>query len=131
MVTSVYLSARRRGSVYLGDPILTATNGDRRFQTMTFDGRRSATINGRIVNSSGRGLKDVKLTATALSTGAKFYATPDSNGNYRFADLPVSDSYLIEAKSRYFKFEPASKIVTLNGDLADIDFTAVSLSKTR
>ena len=91
----------------------------------------SAAINGKIINSSGRGLKDVTLTATALSTGEKFYATPDSYGNYRFADLPISDSYLVQAKSRYFKFEPDSKIVTLNGDLADIDFTAVSAGKTR
>jgi hypothetical protein len=91
----------------------------------------SATINGRINNPAGRGLQDVTLTATALSTGQKFYATPDSSGIYRFADLPVSDSYLIQAKSRTYRFEPDSKVVTLNGDLADIDFTAVSASKTR
>jgi hypothetical protein len=94
--------------------------------TMTAAG---ATINGRVINPSGRGLKDVTITATALSTGEKFYAKIDSYGNYRFADLPVSDSYLIQAKSSHFRFEPDSKIVTLNGDLADIDFTAVSASK--
>ena len=91
----------------------------------------SGTISGRVINQSGRGLKDVTLSATALSTGEKFYATPDSNGNYRFTDLPVNDSYLVQAKSRFFKFTPDSKVVTLNGNLADIEFTAVSLSPTR
>jgi len=91
----------------------------------------AATINGRIINQSSRGLKGVTLSATALSTGEKFYAAPDSNGNYRFTDLPVGDSYLVQARSRYYNFEPDSKIVTVNGDLADIDFTAVSASKTR
>lgn len=91
----------------------------------------SATIDGRIINSSRGSLKDVTLTATALSTGEMFYVTPDSYGNYRFVDLPVNDSYLIQAKSKSFRFEPDSKIVTLNGDLADIDFTAIPTSKTR
>lgn len=90
----------------------------------------SATINGRINYPSARGLKNISLTATALSTGQRFYAEADSNGNYRFTDLPVGDSYLIQARSRYYNFEPDSKIVTLNGDLVDIDFTAVSASKT-
>lgn len=91
----------------------------------------SGTVSGRIINSTGRGLKDVKLTATALSTGAKFYATPDSYGNYRFSDLPVNDNYLIQAKSRFFRFEPESKVVTLNGDFANLDFTVVTPGKTR
>lgn len=91
----------------------------------------SAEINGRINNPAGLRLKDVTLTATALSTGERFYTVADSAGNYRFAGLPVSESYLVQAKSRYFRFEPDSKIVTLNGDLADIDFTAVSSGKPR
>ena len=90
-----------------------------------------ATISGRIINSLGRELKGVSLIATALSTGEKFYTTPDSSGYYSFRDLPVNDSYLIQAKSRNFRFEPDSKIVTVSGDLADIDFTAVSATKTR
>ena len=91
----------------------------------------SSTISGRITNPFGRGLKDISLTATALSTGERFYAEADSSGNYRFTDLPVGDSYLVQAKSRYYNFEPNSKIVTLNGDLADIDFTVVSGSNSR
>lgn len=91
----------------------------------------SATISGRVINSSGRGLKGVLITATALSTGEKLYTSPDSYGIYRFEDLPVGDSYLITIKSRYFRFEPDSRIITLNGDFADVDFTAVTPVKTR
>jgi len=91
----------------------------------------TGTISGRINNPGSRNFKGITLVATALSTGAKFYATPDSSGIYRFVDLPVNDSYLIQTQSRYFRFEPDSKVVNLSGDLTDVDFTVVSEGKTR
>jgi hypothetical protein len=81
-------------------------------------------IAGRINNLEGRAFKSISLTATALSTGEKFYTNADSSGNYLFEGLPVNDNYLITIKSRGLRFEPDSKIITLNSDLADIDFTA-------
>lgn len=84
-----------------------------------------ANITGKINNLEGRGFKSISLTATVLSTGEKFYTNSDRFGNYRFEGLPVNENYLITIKARNFQFEPDSKIVSLDGDLADIDFNAI------
>lgn len=81
-------------------------------------------IVGKINNLEGREFKSISLTATLLSTGEKFYTNADSEGNYRFEGLPVNENYLITIKSRGFRFEPNSKIITLTSDLADVDFIA-------
>lgn len=98
---------------------------------ITLSTAAGAAISGRIINSSGRGLKDITIIATAFSNGESFHAAPDSYGKFRFSGLPVGDSYLVRVKSRYFKFEPDSQVVTLNSDFTDLEFVTVSPKQTR
>lgn len=53
-------------------------------------------LTGRVVNSSGKGVKDVSVSAYALNRAGYAWATTDANGNYVLAGLPAG-SYEVSA----------------------------------
>jgi hypothetical protein len=71
-----------------------------------------AALEGRVVDPSGAGVADAKLTATNAATGIQFEASSDSEGLFTFPVLPVG-TYTIEvARSGFSKLE--QKGVVLN-----------------
>lgn len=90
-----------------------------------------ASVSGRVINSYGSGFSRISVSAMSLSTGETVYTTLDRSGSYLFEGLSVNDSYLISVSAKNLRFEPSSKVVTLSGDLADIDFVAAPVGITR
>ena len=79
--------------VFPATPAMVTLNGDTNldFNVPSLPGR--VTISGRVTDSSGRGLRNVSVTASTQSlsgttnVGFTAGATTDSNGNYRFTVL--------------------------------------------
>ena len=59
------------------------------------------TLEGTLVDQSGAGVPEAKLTATNDATGVKFSATSDSNGLFTFPVLPVG-TYTVEVEHTGF-----------------------------
>ena len=56
-------------------------------------------------------------------TGPRFAIT-NPFGYYKFDDLTVGETYVIEVAAKRYSFDPSSRVVTLNDEIADMDFEA-------
>ncbi len=72
---------------------------------------------------SGRGVYKAVITLTD-SNGEQRYAISNPFGFYRFTDVPVGGSYLISAKSKQFEFVESTRLLTVTGDLDEVNFIA-------
>lgn len=82
----------------------------------------NATVTGRVSMPGGRGIRNVLVNAMDLSTGQIISARTNSFGYYRLTELQVGGSYLVTVKARGYSFEPASRILSIGEDLAEVDF---------
>ena len=55
----------------------------------------TASIGGRIATSDGRGIRNVRLILTSLSTGETIHAITSPFGHYRFISLAVGGTYVV------------------------------------
>ncbi len=60
-----------------------------------------ATLEGRVVDTSGGGVAGARVTATNTGTGAQFESTSDADGLFTFPALPVG-SYTVDARHEGF-----------------------------
>lgn len=88
----------------------------------------SAMVSGRVVDANGRSIRNVVITVTDLETGAVSYARTTTFGYYNI-ELPVGESFLLSVSARGYRFEPATKLVTVNESLANVDFVGHSGGK--
>ncbi|HLG16472.1 MAG TPA: carboxypeptidase regulatory-like domain-containing protein [Blastocatellia bacterium] len=81
----------------------------------------TATLEGRVVDSSGAAVAGANVTAVNASTGISRSAVASDSGEYRIPLLPVGD-YTVTAE--HSGFAKATKNVTLQiGQVAALDFT--------
>jgi len=76
-------------------------------------------ISGVVKDAAGAPAPGVTVSLTGQATRT---ATTDTAGSYAFADL-VGGSYTVAPAKTAYTFTPASRSVTLTGDLAGQDFT--------
>jgi trimeric autotransporter adhesin len=84
----------------------------------------SATISGRVVNSSGRGISRARLSITDANGQIRFAAT-NPFGYYRFADLPTGAEYVLSIGSKNYEFEQPTRLISLQDNLEGENFTAL------
>jgi subtilisin family serine protease len=85
-----------------------------------------ATVSGRIVNQSGRGVRGVYLTLYDAGTGETLVSVTNSFGFYSFSNLNVTDFYQLTAFStKRVSISDPVRTFTLNDDLAGVNFTAL------
>jgi subtilisin family serine protease len=85
-----------------------------------------ATVSGRIVNQSGRGVRGVYLTLYDAGTGETLVSVTNSFGFYSFSNLNVTDFYQLTAFStKRVSISDPVRTFTLNDDLAGVNFTAM------
>ncbi len=82
----------------------------------------SATIGGRVVNSSGKGLGRVTVLLMGGSLSEPKYATTNNFGYYSFAGISVGENYVVSVMSKSYLFKQPSKVMSVNENLTDIDF---------
>jgi hypothetical protein len=83
----------------------------------------SATIEGRVLNSFGNGLSKITVTVTDSAGNSQQYLT-GAFGYYVFDGLRTGETYIVSVRSKAYRFDPATRVVSLEQDLQNLDFTA-------
>ncbi len=101
-------------NVLINDPNATRGRGAVRFRpTPTL-----ATVDGRVLTSDGRGLRNATASITD-SQGVSRTATTSSFGFFSFDNVITGQTYTIRISSRLFRFTPRTVQVNDNLTLAD------------
>jgi hypothetical protein len=79
-------------------------------------------VSGRVFTSNGTPLRNAEVTMTDAN-GVVRRAVTSSFGYYRFEDVQVGESFVMNVNSRSFRFVP--RVVTVNDALTDVDFTGL------
>jgi len=79
-------------------------------------------VSGRVVDSSGVAIPRTTVSLTG-SNGVTRTATTNSFGYYRFDDVHVGETYVLDARRKGYIFSPS--IVTVQDELANADITAI------
>ena len=81
-----------------------------------------ATVDGKVLTSDGRGLRNATVLITD-SQGVARISTTSSFGFYSFADIPIGAQYRVTVRSRLFRYQP--QIVMVNGNVTLPDFVGL------
>lgn len=76
-------------------------------------------ISGRVTTPEGRGLRNA-LVVIADINGAAQTAITTSYGFYRFAEVPSGSSYVVNVRSRRYRFD--AQVIQAFDDLTNVDF---------
>lgn len=79
----------------------------------------AASLGGRVLTPGGFGLAKTRVVLTD-SSGISQFATTSSFGYYRFDNLEVGQTYLINVANKTYRFQP--RVVSLSDDILDLDF---------
>ena len=90
---------------------------------LTVPSAASAAIAGRVILPDGRGIGNVGLTLI-LPTGEINSVQTNSFGYYRFDEVFVGETYVLQIKSKRFRFAPDIFILSLTGEITELNFTA-------
>ncbi len=102
------------------DPTLLTvapTNG-----TVTIAGptAASATVSGRVLTFSGRGIANARVTSTDQNGMTRTTRT-NSFGYYRLADVEAGQTYIFNVSHKSYRFSP--RVISVNENLSRVDFT--------
>ncbi len=89
----------------------------------------SVSISGQVFTTDGRGLRNAFVTITDTQ-GNLMTARTSAFGFYRFDEIQVGETYVIEVRSKNFQFAP--QIVSVSEELTGFNFYAIgSLMKEK
>ena len=77
-----------------------------------------ATLDGRVVTSDGRGLRNATVSLTNSQGGVRT-ATASSFGFFSFDTVPTGETYTIRILSRSFRYSPRTVAVDCDQSLSD------------
>lgn len=107
---------------------ITGTNGPNsgttnyRLVVNAFPSAANVSVQGRVMASQDRALRNAVVSISGAN-GFFRTARTGSLGYYRLDDIPAGESYVISVFSKQFAFVP--RVLSISGDLADLDFIAV------
>ena len=81
-------------------------------------------VSGRVWTANGRGIQNVTITLTNAN-GESRIARTTSFGYYQFNDVPVGQTYIINAAARRYQFDQATRALNLNDAVDGINFVAL------
>ncbi len=82
----------------------------------------NAVVSGQVLDAAGRGLRNAVVSIVSSQNVTRSVPT-SSLGFYSFEGIQVGGTYTLRVTSRRFRFE--SRQVSVNDDLANIDFTGM------
>jgi subtilase family serine protease len=85
----------------------------------------NVSVGGRVSNSSGGGISRARITMTAPN-GAAHTVTTNTFGYYHFDEVPAGGTYIFNIQHSRYRFDPATRIVSVIDEIQDIDFQAIS-----
>ncbi len=84
----------------------------------------NASINGRVVTSTGRGVFGAHVSVADANGNVKTSIT-NPFGYYGFEDLPAGQTYAVTVRSKRYQFGESTRIVTLKDNMTDFEFVAL------
>ncbi|MBX3289581.1 MAG: S8 family serine peptidase [Acidobacteria bacterium] len=90
----------------------------------------TTSITGRVITADGHGINRATLTLTDAE-GVVRRTLTNPFGYFRFDGLPVSGSYVLEVSAKRNSFDPASRFILADGDMAEIVFIAAASTPFR
>lgn len=84
----------------------------------------NATVSGRVVDSSGRGISRARISITAASTNVVTTVITNPFGYYTISNLESTDFYYMSVSHKRYSFSNNLLSFTLNEDLSGADFVA-------
>jgi Carboxypeptidase regulatory-like domain len=83
----------------------------------------SVSVVGRVLTSSGRGIRNVRITLTA-SSGEIRTVISSSFGYFRFNEVLAGETYIFSVFAKRYTFKQPTLVVSVNEDLTDLNFVA-------
>ncbi|MGB7203798.1 MAG: carboxypeptidase regulatory-like domain-containing protein [Pyrinomonadaceae bacterium] len=81
----------------------------------------NVSISGRVVTANGFSIRNARVTLTGQN-GFVRTAQTNSFGYYRLIDIPVGQTYVMDARAKSYSFAP--RTLNVNDELTDIDLVA-------
>lgn len=82
----------------------------------------NVSVSGRVTNAFGNALSNVRVT---ISNGTvSRTATTNNFGYYRFDEIASGETYIVNVKSRRYQFTNGTRVISVNDNIADIDFSS-------
>ena len=85
----------------------------------------NVSVNGRITNSDGTGISRTTVLLTD-NNGNTRTATTNQFGYYRFENIEVGQSYILQANSKRFQFQNNPRILSVSDNITGEDFITVA-----
>ena len=115
--------ATNKGGTNFTDENRLTVMGISEFSDWTLAAGRSTAapgvIAGRVLDSNGRPVANASVLLTK-SDGETVTVKTNNFGRYRFTGIVAGETYVVMAQTRWNLYMP--QVVTLSGDLADLDF---------
>lgn len=86
-----------------------------------------ATINGRVVDASGKGISKAQLVLINGSTGESRIAMSNPFGYYTITDLDVNELYVLNVSHKRYNFAESQRTITPVDSFTTVDFVAQPL----
>lgn len=80
-------------------------------------------VEGRVLTSRGKAVAGAKLTLTDAQGNTRSVLSA-RNGSFLFSDVEVGQTYVLNINSRGYRFNEPTRVLTVNENLAGIDFIA-------
>jgi hypothetical protein len=84
----------------------------------------NASISGRVTTANGNGIRNAAMILTGNSLPAPVIVQTGSFGTYSFDNLQVGETYVLQVGAKRFRFTNPTHVITLQGDITDMDFVA-------
>lgn len=82
-----------------------------------------AFVSGRVMTINGQGISKATVSL-ADQAGNTRTALTNAFGYYRIDDIEVGRTYVLGVENKRFRFSPASRIISVEADVTDLDFVA-------
>jgi hypothetical protein len=83
-------------------------------------------VSGRVKNSGGQGLRDVRVILQNGNSGATLVTQTNSFGNYSFVNVLVGANYILSVSSKKYNFAEPSRVISVSEEVTNADFTGES-----
>lgn len=80
-------------------------------------------ISGRVTDGNGNGLRNAVVTLTDANGEPRSVRT-SAFGYYRFDDVEVGETYIVNVRAKQFTFANPTQVITVNDNIDDLDFIA-------
>jgi hypothetical protein len=84
----------------------------------------TASISGRVTTANGNGIRNANMILTGNSLPAPIIVQTGSFGTYSFDNLRVGETYILQVGAKRFRFTNPTHVITLQGEITDMDFVA-------